>query len=91
MTACRRRAHQAVRPSPQKGEGEVPAVGEVDHPLGLEEVDLETLLIREEEEGEMDPLVIPLEGEDTLHFDQTSRRTEHSTSTELSSGPSSEW
>ncbi len=67
-------------------------MGEVVHPLGLlEEADLETLLILEEEEGEMDPLVIPLEGEDTLHYDQTSRWKEHSTSTELSSGPSSVW
>ncbi len=73
MTASRCCTCQAVRPSLLKGEREVQAMGEVVHPMDLlEEVDLATLLIlEEEEEGEMDPLVIPLEGEVTQLRDLT--------------------
>ncbi len=49
MTASKRCAHQAVRPSLLKGETEAQAVGKVVHPLDLlEETDLAILLILEE-------------------------------------------
>ncbi len=64
MTASKRCVHQAVRPSLPKWEREVQAVGMVVHPLNLlVEADLVVLLVLEEVEGEMVPLVIPLVGE----------------------------
>ncbi len=66
MTAGRRRTHQAVQPSLLKGEREVQAVGRAVHPLDLlGEADLVVLLVLEEVEVEMVPLVVPLVGEDT--------------------------
>ena len=64
MTASKGCMHQAVRPSLPKGEREVQAVGEVVHQLDLlVEADLVVLLVLEEAEGVMVPLVIPLVGE----------------------------